>query len=358
MKVSVPVPGCRSLCEHVRSDCGGVLWPPALDCAGLPLPETGLCMQHPDILSHNVLLHLPPPTGTDHPHNLTATCTGGADSGWLDITILLTSLALLLLCVICLVCLLHHQDREELRMLVVSQLVLVTGLLVAGVAGREDSCMLDRRVVCNIVAMLSYTGHLASLAWWTVAASSLLCSARQPSPQLLQTLIWGSVILACIATFTGKGVGVDTVTGICHMEEQFMSSQIPTAIFLVLSLLLLVAGLFSNKQEKCRQTMLVSYLYFFIFLGLFITDIWTEIHGPSESGQIFLLGYFNLSLQFIQIGLSPLIITSNVVVTFFKSKDKTFSSTETSNLRSSTIETRDSRHNIVSTRTLISNIST
>ena len=131
------------------------------------------------------------------------------------------------------------------------------------------------------------------------------------------------------------------------------------AIFLVLSLLLLAAGLFSNKQAKCRQTKLVSYLYFFIFLGVFITDIWTDLHDPSEPGLILLLGYLKLSLQFLQIGLSPLIVITSHLVTFFRSKDKTFSSkSEISNLRSSTSEARGSGHNIISTRTLISNIST
>ena len=127
--------------------------------------------------------------------------------------------------------------------MVVSQLVLATGLLLSGVAGREDACRVERRVVCNLLAMLSYTGHLASLAWWSVAASSLLVSVRQQlSSQLLQTLIWGSVIIACIATFTGQGVEVETVTGLCQMKEQFMSSQIPSAIFLIISILLLVTG--------------------------------------------------------------------------------------------------------------------
>ena len=347
--MSVPVPGCRSLCEHVRSDCGGVLWPPALDCAVLPLPETGLCMQHPDITQ------LPPVL----PHN-TSLATGDPDLGSLHLTSLLSSLALMLLSVLCLVCLLQQGDKEELRMLVISQLVQATGLLVGGMAGREDSSSTgERRVVCNLLAMLAYTGHLASLAWWTVAASSLLGSARQLSAQGVQTLVWGAVSLACIATFTGKGVGVEPVTGLCHMEERFMSTQIPTAIFLVLSLLLLVAGLFSNKQEKCRQTMLVSYLYFFIFLGVFITDIWPDIHGPSEPGLALFLGYFKLSLQFLQIGLSSLIVISSYLVTFFRSKDKTFSSeSEISNLRNSSSEAKGSGHNIISTRTLISNIST
>ena len=39
-------------------------------------------------------------------------------------------------------------------MMVVSQLVLATGLLVSGVAGREDACRVERRVVCNLLAML------------------------------------------------------------------------------------------------------------------------------------------------------------------------------------------------------------
>ena len=268
-------------------------------------------------------------------------------------------LALLLLCILCLVCLGQQEDKEELRMMVVSQLVLATGLLVSGVAGREDACRVERRVVCNLLAMLSYTGHLASLAWWSVAASSLLVSVRQQlSSQLLQTLIWGSVIIACIATFTGQGVEVETVTGLCQMKEQFMSSQIPSAIFLIISILLLVTGMIRKNQERCRQTMLVSYLYFFIFLGVFITDIWTNIPGQSGPSGKFVLGYFKLSLQFLQIGLSPLIVITTHSVTFFKSKDKTLSSGETSNLRSSTSETRDTRHNIISTRTLISNIST
>ena len=318
-------------------------------------------MQHPDIITHNILLQLPPP-GHQPPHNLTL-CTGGeggegGEPDRLVLTVLLTSLALLLLCILCLVCLGQQEDKEELRMMVVSQLVLATGLLVFGVAGREYACRVERRVVCNLLAMLSYTGHLASLAWWSVAASSLLVSVRQLSSQLLQTLIWGSVILACIAAFTGRGVEVETVTGLCQMKEQLMSSQIPSAIFLIISILLLVAGLIRKNQEKCRQTMLVSYLYFFIFLGVFITDIWTDIHGQSGPSDMFVLGYLKLSLRFLQIGLSPLIVITTNLVTAYKSKDKAFSSGETSNLRSSASETRDTRHNIISTRTLISNIST
>ena len=113
------------------------------------------------------------------------------------------------------------------------------------------------------------------------------------------------------------------------------------------------------NKLKCRQTMLVSYLYFFIFLGVFITDIWPDIHGPSEPGLALFLGYFKLSLQFLQIGLSSLIVISSYLVTFFRSRDKTFSSeSEISNLRSSTSEAKGSGHNIISTRTLISNIST
>ena len=351
-----------------------MFWPPALDCAQLPLPSTGLCMDHPDIpvITSHLLQELPPqgPDLPHLPHNLTL-CPAGdpgeaveTEPGSLQVVILLPSLALLLLSVLSLACLLQHQqeDGEELRMLVVSQLVEVTGLLVGGGAGREEACGLERRVVCNLVAMLGYSGHLASLAWWSgLTASALLTSASQPSSQLLQTLVWGSVSLACIATFTWRGVEVERVTGLCHMKEQFRSTQIPTAIFLVLSLLLLVAGWFSSNQQKSRLTTLVSYLYFFIFLGVFISDIWTDIHGPSEPGEMFVLSYFKLSLQFLQIGLTPLIVMASTLVSFFKSKDKTFSSGEISNLPSKTSETRDanlySRPNIVSTRTLISNVS-
>ena len=54
-QVDLPIPACQTLCLEVKNRCAPVLkslnfpWPEALECDKLPMPENGLCMEHPDI---------------------------------------------------------------------------------------------------------------------------------------------------------------------------------------------------------------------------------------------------------------------------------------------------------------------
>ena len=347
-QVSVPVPVCRSLCEKVRSDCGRLLWPPALQCHLLPLPTTGLCMQHPDIVTDTSLLQL---LETDN-RTLSSNLWIPPDQVTLLVSAVVSS-AGLLLCLLALVCLLRLEDRQQLAMLVLSLTVLVSGLLLATGAGGEGT-------VCNLVSISTRTGLLSSLAWWwSITVSSLNTASCRPSPQLQQTIIWGSVILSSLAAFSLRGVETEAVTSVCRMSEQFISLFIPAAVFLVTGLLCLLAGLFNSKQFRCKQTTFLSYLYFFIFLGVFLTDFWAWTHSPSP-----LLSYSNLSLQFLLVSLCPLLVITSHLLSFLRSKDQTFSDGELSNLqngengpsRGSNLY-QDSRHNIVSNKTLNTNIS-
>ena len=345
----MPVPVCRSLCEHVRSDCGGVLWPPVLHCDLLPLPETGLCMHHPDIITDNILLQLPPAV-LHREQNLTLSSEVSSPPSqvFLLVTAVVSSGGLLL----SLLCLLLQEAGQQVRMLVASQAVLVTGILVAAVAPGERE-----GTVCHLVSMMVYTGQLSSLAWWTATTSSLLACSRQLGLHTQQGLIWGAVILSCLASFSAAGVQADTSTSICHMKEQLISVLIPAAILLVTGLFFLVVGLCSSKQEKCWLTMFVSYFYFFIFLGVFLTELWAWTHSPSS-----LLSYSKLSLQFLAVTLCPLLVITSYLVTCLKTEDKTLSDSELSTLQSGQTSGsnlyHDPRHNVLSTNTLNTNIST